>query len=241
VIAHSDLVVFTYDFPHKKTTDFVLRLFVEGIVPTLVLGAPHRTLSVPEPAFRAKPRHLDAIAPGALCDRLGVPYRVAEHNSGETHALLDAFGIRLGLIAGARILKPDTIAAVPKGIINVHPGILPSARGLDAMQWAIFEGRPLGVTAHLIDAAIDSGRVLLAREISEYCDDTFVDLSLRLEEAQNLVVGDAVRKALACAPSELPALDERHPIHSRMPKELAEKLPARLAERLSGRRGTGEI
>jgi phosphoribosylglycinamide formyltransferase-1 len=62
------------------------------------------------------------------------------------------------LIAGAGIFSAKAIGN--KKILNVHPGIIPSARGLDAFKWSILEGTPLGVTLHYIDAEVDAGETV---------------------------------------------------------------------------------
>ncbi|MDR0406538.1 MAG: hypothetical protein LBH38_00415, partial [Holosporales bacterium] len=62
------------------------------------------------------------------------------------------------LITGAGILPEDVVA--DKKIINVHPGIIPSARGLDAFKWSIYEKIELGVTLHFIDKKVDEGEVI---------------------------------------------------------------------------------
>ena len=40
-------------------------------------------------------------------------------------------------------------------IINCHAGLVPESRGLDAFKWAIYHGRPLGNTLHIIDQNIE--------------------------------------------------------------------------------------
>ena len=60
------------------------------------------------------------------------------------------------MIAGARILKRPVIDRFSIGIINFHPGLIPEARGLDALLWSIRGDLPLGVTSHLIDERVDA-------------------------------------------------------------------------------------
>lgn len=59
------------------------------------------------------------------------------------------------------IFKPELIARIPQGIINVHPGPLPGYRGLYAPFWQALAGEPeFGCTVHLVDAGIDTGPVI---------------------------------------------------------------------------------
>jgi phosphoribosylglycinamide formyltransferase-1 len=51
-------------------------------------------------------------------------------------------------------------------VINVHPALLPSFPGLDAVGQAIAHGvRVTGVTVHFVDAGVDTGPIILQRAI----------------------------------------------------------------------------
>jgi hypothetical protein len=189
-------VVFAYDFPHKKGQDIILRLTALGCTPRAVLAAPRVELGVPKSAMRVKPRHADLVDPEELCRGLGIDYQVVEHASETCLLMLDQLDTEIGVVAGARILPPAVIERFRRGIINLHPGLLPQVRGLDALQWAIMRDQPLGVTAHLIDKRVDAGWILERREIAEYADDTLVDLSLRLYETQLAMLKPALERAL---------------------------------------------
>jgi len=80
---------------------------------------------------------------------------------GGGRTLLD---FRPDIVISARfslIFPQHVIAAVPRGIINVHPGMLPSYRGLFAPFWQIRRGETeLGCTVHLVDRGIDTGPIL---------------------------------------------------------------------------------
>jgi phosphoribosylglycinamide formyltransferase-1 len=118
---------------------------------------------------------------------------------------------------------------VPKGVINFHPGLLPEGRGLDAMQWAIYEDRPIGVTAHLIDGRVDAGLVLLKREIQIQQDDTVFDLSQRLMDIQT----DMLPEALVMLDRGVAGLESvgRGNLHRKMPPELEAQISDRLRAR----------
>jgi methionyl-tRNA formyltransferase len=77
-------------------------------------------------------------------------------------AVSDA-GIDLVVQGGVGILKPDMIAVPRIGFLNVHPGRLPFYRGNSCPEWALFNGHDIWFTAHLIDAGIDTGPIVLER------------------------------------------------------------------------------
>tara|TARA_Y100000590_G_C15735849_1_gene1018504 strand:+ start:324 stop:1055 length:732 start_codon:yes stop_codon:yes gene_type:complete len=64
-----------------------------------------------------------------------------------------------------------------KGIINIHPGILPYYRGCTSTEWSLFKNDPLGITAHFMDRSYDSGPIIKIKylkfkkkDIKEYQD-----------------------------------------------------------------------
>lgn len=233
------LAIFAYNFPHKKTQDFLFRLLTEGLIPDMVLAANKIELKISKPTMRVKPIHIDLIHPRELCKRFAINYLVIEHNSEQCCRLLRENLINIGVISGARILNQPVIDSVSKGIINIHPGLLPEGRGLDALQWAIVENRPLGVTAHIINKRIDHGRILKRFEIPEYTDDSLIDLSLRLEQAQTTILADAIKILNSYQVECFEPVSDKYPIHRKMPPELENQLPELLNRRLRERRLNG--
>jgi methionyl-tRNA formyltransferase len=92
-------------------------------------------------------------------------------------------------------LKPDAIIVVgygriipqwmldlpPFGNINLHASLLPKYRGAAPIQWAIARGETMtGVTTMKIDAGLDTGDILLQREVAIAADDTAETLAPRL-------------------------------------------------------------
>ncbi len=219
------LVVFAYDFPHKKTQDVLLTLFGLGYPVGWVIAAPWKKLDIPPSAVRVKVKHEVLFHPSQLAERLEAEYIAISHNSTELHELLAHIEPELGVIAGARILKKPVIQAFGVGIINLHPGLIPEVRGLDAMQWAVYKDLPLGVTAHLIDHRVDSGRILVKRRIPVYEDDSLYDVSERLYEHQLLVLGDGIERARKGLWEEPPS-STLHKANSKMPAELETQIPA---------------
>lgn len=227
-----NLVVFTYNFPHKKTQDFLFRLCMDGIIPKLIIAADPVRLDIPTPTIRVKPRHVDLIHPKELSHAFNIEYLIADHNSDRCCDVLKNKNIDIGVIAGARILKEPVINSVKKGIINVHPGLLPEGRGIDALQWAIYENRPLGVTSHVINKKVDHGYIIKKEVIPEYKDDTFVDLSLRLEQEETNIITESVNILNVTTVSMLEPVSNQYPLHRKMPQEFEECLPNLFLKRI---------
>lgn len=71
------------------------------------------------------------------------------------------------VVAYGRII-PNWMLTLPRfGNINVHGSLLPKLRGAAPVQWALAMGdRMTGVTTMQLDAGLDTGPMLLAREVS---------------------------------------------------------------------------
>lgn len=188
--------MFTYSFPHKKSQDVLLRLFYLGIPVDLVIASDPVPLNIPPPSVRTKIRHVGLLDMRILSERIGARYVVAHHNSEFAIELLQEYKPDIGVIGGARILKSPVLAQFRIGVLNLHPGLIPEARGLDAIMWSIYNDIPIGVTAHLIDGHIDAGRILIKEEVPIYSDDTILDVSERVHEWQVMLIDNALSKAL---------------------------------------------
>ena len=70
---------------------------------------------------------------------------------------------------GMAILKGDLLEVYKNRIINIHPSLLPSFRGLKAIDQALETNvQILGMTAHFIDNGIDTGPIIMQAVIPRY-------------------------------------------------------------------------
>ena len=65
----------------------------------------------------------------------------------------------------SHIIKQEVILLFPHKIINLHTSMLPWNKGASPNIWSFLEGTPSGVTIHEVDAGLDTGDILLQREI----------------------------------------------------------------------------
>jgi len=177
------IVLFAYNFPHKKTQDFIFRILAEGYRIETIYAADPVKLNIPSSIVKTKINHRGLIHPKTIADAFGIRYIVTDHNN--DLIINENKGTdNIAIISGARIIKANVVESFSKGIINFHPGIIPYARGLDALLWSIYNNIHLGVTAHLIDKRIDAGKILEIEQMPVYASDTIYDLSERLYELQ---------------------------------------------------------
>ncbi len=87
------------------------------------------------------------------------------------------------VVAFGQIL-PKEILEMPKyGCVNVHASLLPKYRGAAPIQWAVIKGEKVsGVTTMHMDEGLDTGAILLQREIELAKDETGGSLFDRLSE-----------------------------------------------------------
>lgn len=80
----------------------------------------------------------------------------------------------LNVMAFVTDIIPDSVLfAPPHQTIQYHPSLLPKHRGASAINWAIIEGdTTTGLTIFWPDAGIDTGPILLQREVPIGPDDT---------------------------------------------------------------------
>jgi methionyl-tRNA formyltransferase len=83
--------------------------------------------------------------------------------------------------AFGQILPPAILAMPPLGCINVHPSLLPKYRGAAPINWAIINGESkTGVTTYLMDKGMDTGAILLVREVEIKEEETAEELGEQL-------------------------------------------------------------
>lgn len=81
------------------------------------------------------------------------------------------------------IISPAFLDIFPRGIVNLHPSLLPYNRGAYPNVWSIVDETPAGVTLHYIDEGIDTGDILAQVEEEVRPSDTGETLYHRLEQA----------------------------------------------------------
>jgi methionyl-tRNA formyltransferase len=85
------------------------------------------------------------------------------------------------VVAYGHIIPPWMIGLPQLGCINLHASLLPKYRGAAPIAWSIIRGeRITGVTTMKIDAGLDTGDILLQREVEISDSDTGESLSSRL-------------------------------------------------------------
>src|SRR5439155_9928982 len=111
----------------------------------------------------------------AAADAAGVAaLETAALKEPEGQAILRDLAPDLGVMAFVSDIIPPEVLDLPKfGTIQYHPSLLPRHRGRSAINWAIIQGdKTTGVSIFWPDAGLDTGPILLQREVEVGADDT---------------------------------------------------------------------
>jgi phosphoribosylglycinamide formyltransferase-1 len=93
-----------------------------------------------------------------------------------------------------RILSPEFVREYKLRILNIHPSLLPSFKGLHAQKQAVDYGVKLsGCTVHFIDDDVDTGPIILQESVPVYSNDTEEDLSNRILQLEHKLYPLALR------------------------------------------------
>ena len=108
-----------------------------------------------------------ADGPPALCDVPHVTlHEVAKIGDAESIDILRSLAPRASVNTGGCGILRQELLDVGGPVLNVHCG-LPHTRGFNAVEWTAWHGRPFVMSIHRIDAGVDTGPILLQRELED--------------------------------------------------------------------------
>ncbi len=118
----------------------------------------------------------------------------AEFDAAVNAALLDA-GVELVCLAGfMRLLTTEFVQAWRNRMINIHPSLLPSFKGLHTHARAIEAGvRFAGCTVHYVRPEMDEGPILVQAAVPVLADDDEDSLAARVLVAEHRCYPAAIR------------------------------------------------
>jgi len=157
-------------------------------VPTLekLAEAGHSVLLAVTQPDRPRGRGMDvAVSPvKEAATRLGIAVLqpVTIKNNAEFRSQLAAIRPDAIIVVGYGRIIPQWMIDLPRlGNLNLHASLLPKYRGAAPIQWAIANGESVtGVTTMRIDAGLDTGDILMQREIAIGLEDTAETLGPKL-------------------------------------------------------------
>ncbi len=160
-----------------------------------------------EPAFPAEVRCVLSNRPDAggldFARERGIPAVAVDHKAYATKAefetavtnTLVTHGVDFVCLAGfMRIVSPVFIGRWHNRLLNIHPSLLPSYKGLHTHERALADGVKLtGCTVHFVRAEMDVGPIVAQAAVPVMTSDTPDSLAARVLTAEHRLYPLAVR------------------------------------------------
>ncbi|MBD2353724.1 phosphoribosylglycinamide formyltransferase [Tolypothrix sp. FACHB-123] len=142
-------------------------------------------------AIKAKNRGVEAVL---LNHR---DYKNREKFDGQLVQTLQEYDVEWVILAGwMRLLTPVLIDAFPEQMINIHPSLLPSFKGIHAVEQALAAGVKItGCTVHLVCLEVDSGPIIMQAAVPILPDDTAETLHARIQIEEHRILPQAIALA----------------------------------------------
>ncbi len=135
-------------------------------------------------------------------ERLGIPVSVLDHRLIKDRRELDAELVRLFradrvelvVMAGwMRIVTDVLVGGFSDRLINIHPSLLPSFRGMDAVGQALNAGvKVSGCTVHIVTEELDAGPILAQAAVPVLDGDDHATLAKRIQEQEHMLLPKAL-------------------------------------------------
>ena len=161
--------IISYECAHKKTTEIIERCSNKI---DCIFTIPFKQRSKRKVLINHRPDQFD----GHTTKEIGKSYSIDvlpldKINSEYSNSFNQ-------LIVGGSGLLSEFLVCNFK-VINAHPGLIPTTRGLDSFKWALYHKEPLGVTIHQINNEVDLGSHIHHSPTLVFDDDDISSLAAR--------------------------------------------------------------
>ena len=133
-----------------------------------------------------------------------IPYVIINHrdcNTRQDHDRLvmnklEELSVELVVMAGwMRIVGEEIIKRFENRLINIHPSLLPSFKGVDAIQQAIDKKVKItGCTVHYVQKEVDSGSIIMQAAVPLIEKDSKETLKRRIQKMEHIILPMAIGK-----------------------------------------------
>lgn len=132
----------------------------------------------------------------------GIPTAVVDHTAfsdraafeGSLHLAIAGFRAEIVCLAGfMRVLTPNFVRLWLGRMLNIHPSLLPSFKGLHTHEQALAAGvRIAGCTVHFVVPEMDAGPILVQGAVPVLPEDTPDTLAARILPVEHLIYPQAL-------------------------------------------------
>ena len=148
-------------------------------------------------------------------------YKVKSTNTPQSLRLLRELAPDVIFVIGWTRLVSSQVLAIPRhGCIGMHASLLPKYRGRAPVNWALINNEEeTGNTAMLLDAGVDTGRIVAQRRIPINRSDTCRTVYQKVSQAGRNMIGELLQKL---EDGHLPQLEQNDSAATTMPKRTPE-------------------
>ncbi|NER22409.1 MAG: phosphoribosylglycinamide formyltransferase [Symploca sp. SIO1C2] len=159
------------------------------------LNAQIQLLIYNNPGVKAAARAENWGVPAVLLNHRDYPQR--EDLDSKIAQTLQEYEVEWVVMAGwMRVVTSVLINAFPNRIINIHPSLLPSFKGVRGIEQALEAGVKItGCTVHLVTLEVDSGTILLQAAVPILPNDTPETLHARIQVQEHRILPQAIALA----------------------------------------------
>ena len=140
--------------------------------------------------------------------KAGIKGKVIKDTEGLLKALAEEDTDLVVLAGYMKVLEPPVIDAYRGRIINIHPSLIPKYCGKGfygkRVHQAVLDGGETvtGATVHFVDEGVDTGEIILQREVPVKPDDTADTLAARVLKTEHIILAEGIKKVMETLPEK---------------------------------------
>jgi len=223
---------------HPYGREMLRQILSEGFTPTIIISEDSAISDEEREKFLARIEG-NPIAPTIeqqlaelAQDGVVVPHiTVSIHNTEEVMPHLAGLKLDLIVFGGTRIIRGEILDHPTDGVINSHPGLLPECRGSASPAWSVYHDIPIGSSTHFCDNGIDTGELLMRREVDVTRGMTYEDLCYETLVLAGVLMKEALQGYVAGKWDEMrhPQGDSEYPTFRNASDEVLEVVAEKLS------------
>lgn len=140
--------------------------------------------------------------------KAGIKGKVIKDTEGLLKALAEEDTDLVVLAGYMKVLEPPVIDAYRGRIINIHPSLIPKYCGKGfygkRVHQAVLDGGETvsGATVHFVDEGVDTGEIILQREVPVEPGDTADTLAARVLKTEHVILAEGIKKVMETLPEK---------------------------------------
>ena len=224
---------------HPYGREMLKQLISEGFIPKIIITEDSAI------ADEEREKFLKRIEGNRIAERIEIQLEklsqkgidvehveVPIHNSEEVMPHIRELDLDIIVFGGTRIIRGEILDYPKYGVVNSHPGLLPECRGSASPAWSVYHDIPIGSSTHFCDNGVDTGQLLLRREVPVKRGMKYEDLCYETLVLAGILMKEALMSYEQGRWDEMkrPQGDSSHPTFRNAPEEILQVVYQKLEE-----------